>query len=912
MQNLEHPSSLRPVRSLALALLLLVGAPAAAKEKTAGIDLVADRLEVTQAIQDGDNSVRLVAGKGTWVRLHAHAAGLNGNLLSGVRARLVASRLAPGPVTFLGFVDSDPTTVAKDPQASRFDTERSLNFLLPAAWRTGTVQMAVLLDFHADFKEVSEANNILIETVTFEAVPPVRVRSYAFPAADASLATALDLALMKSWLRRAYPTAAVSWQERTTTSPVDWWQDRCNCTRNMAGNCVSNGSCQNDAMRVCNKDSNCGCDRMNDILTMTRAVDAGSPDTFAPDRRYVGIVYGSNTSTEFMRGCSPGVQRKVAAGPTGPSTFDWDFDGSYGDWYTAHELGHAYGRPHAPCCGATLPNPPPPPFPYLGADTCDIGLDDVHVGFDIGSGTAFGPDADAGDWRDLMSYCDFQWVSDYTYEELMKQLQAEDGEPLPPLLGPGNFMLLLATHNPEIGVANITEFLQYAAPAAPAARNVGDYTVELYDPAGSQVSSVAIDAVEVEDDTDLAPSDAPQRSGGTTVSLFEVLPVPPGGLGRVAIVKDGMEIASRSASANAPTVTLTAPLAGVIADGTVVEWEAEDLDNDPLTAMVQLSGDGGSTWQVLGVGIVGESLVLSLDGFAGSDDVRLRVVVSDGFDSASDESAVSLSMADAAPLVQVLSPPAGTLIGGLQGGIFEAAAEDAEDGTLGGDSLVWTSDRQGVFATGATAEQMVVLVPGTHVVTVTATDDDGNTSEDSVEVVVERADADACPALPREDCDAMAGRLLYRDRGAPADRRLALKMNGDSVLRSGADFGDPTDATTLTLCVYESGLLRTAVAMAPGADTWRELGSRGFVRRDRTGAAITKAVLKAGTDVEPGPVTVVLKGAGEALPSLSLPMAFPMEVQLVREEGEACFAAELLDARRNGRGELQARGPGLP
>jgi hypothetical protein len=95
--------------------------------------------------------------------------------------------------------------------------------------------------------------------------------------------------------------------------------------------------------------------------------------------------------------------------------------------------------------------------------------------------------------------------------------------------------------------------------------------------------------------------------------------------------------------------------------------------------------------------------------------------------------------------------------------------------------------------------------------------------------------------------------------------------------------------------------------MAPGADAWRELGSKGFVRRDRTGAAISKAVLEAGTDVAPGPVTVVLKGAGESLPSLSLPMAFPIEVQLVREEGEACFGAELLDARRNGRGELQAR-----
>ena len=49
----------------------------------------------------------------------------------------------------------------------------------------------------------------------------------------------------------------------------------------------------------------------------------------------------------FMRGCAVGV---VASGPTGTSDWGWDFDGTYGDWYGGHELGHTYGRGHANFC----------------------------------------------------------------------------------------------------------------------------------------------------------------------------------------------------------------------------------------------------------------------------------------------------------------------------------------------------------------------------------------------------------------------------------------------------------------------------------------------------------------------------------------------------------------------------------
>ena len=64
----------------------------------------------------------------------------------------------------------------------------------------------------------------------------------------------------------------------------------------------------------------------------------------------------------FMRGCAMDIPAYVASGPTGTGTWGWDFDGSYGDWYGGHELGHTYGRGHANFCGAGGG----PSYPYAG------------------------------------------------------------------------------------------------------------------------------------------------------------------------------------------------------------------------------------------------------------------------------------------------------------------------------------------------------------------------------------------------------------------------------------------------------------------------------------------------------------------------------------------------------------------
>jgi hypothetical protein len=66
---------------------------------------------------------------------------------------------------------------------------------------------------------------------------------------------------------------------------------------------------------------------------------------------------------------------------------------------------------------------------------------------------------------------------------------------------------------------------------------------------------------------------------------------------------------------------------------------------------------------------------------------------------------------------------------------FIGAATDAEDGDLSGASMVWTSDVSGELGTGTQFD--APLPAGTHVITLTATDSDGNTGTDSLTLYIQ-------------------------------------------------------------------------------------------------------------------------------------------------------------------------------
>ncbi|HET7180918.1 MAG TPA: hypothetical protein VFI15_01660 [Candidatus Limnocylindrales bacterium] len=216
---------------------------------------------------------------------------------------------------------------------------------------------------------------------------------------------------------------------------------------------------------------------------------------------------------------------------------------------------------------------------------------------------------------------------------------------------------------------------------------------------------------------------------------FGFLVPAPAGADRVEILRGDTVIATRAASAHAPTIALSDDRAGTNVDGPVqLSWQARDADGDPLIASVELSRDGGATWLPIAVGLTGSSATLDPANVPGGPVVMVRVDVSDGFRSASAVSG-AFSIPAHAPSVSIVAPAAETTIAHDVPFALTAQAFDWEDGAVDGSRITWSSDRDGQLGTGSwiLAEHLTV---GTHLITATTVDADGMTGAATVRVLV--------------------------------------------------------------------------------------------------------------------------------------------------------------------------------
>ena len=365
--------------------------------------LTCDGVEVTQAIQDMAHGVPLIAQKRTVARVYLSVGGSDRVTVSGViRVRRVGSSGLGTAIRAQAPLTIDPA-LNGNLRLKRESETRSLNFILPRQVLTAgqwEVRLSSLnrVQPHRALVVPSSARR----TITFTASPPLRVRliGIRFQAGATTVTpTPLDFTLIQSWLGRAYPAASVEWSQVTIDGPSAWPFEA---------------------------------PAINAFIRAIRTADvAGGVDART---HYYGLV-GDNDAATFMRGLASGIPTTadpttVASGPCGGGTFGWDTDGSYGDWYTGHELGHTFGRFHAEFCGAGGGAA----YPFTDGQLSNA--DGAFVGFDVGDITNGLPlrALPGTAWHDVMSYCVNQWISSFTYTGIRTRLIAEDamaGAPLP-------------------------------------------------------------------------------------------------------------------------------------------------------------------------------------------------------------------------------------------------------------------------------------------------------------------------------------------------------------------------------------------------------------------------------------------------------------------------------------------------
>ena len=154
----------------------------------------------------------------------------------------------------------------------------------------------------------------------------------------------------------------------------------------------------------------------------------------------------------------------------------------------AHEIGHNWGRFHAPCGGVGNPDGG---YPHLGGL---IG----YYGFDLSTGVVKSPSTQS----DIMGYCGNQWISDYTYEGILNHRAGQTGsastghgeavvagEEQPSLLVWGRIVDGKVVVEPSFEIVT--------RPAMPA--KGGPYTIEGVDASGARVFAISFSGDEVAD-----------------------------------------------------------------------------------------------------------------------------------------------------------------------------------------------------------------------------------------------------------------------------------------------------------------------------------------------------------------------------------------------------------------------------
>lgn len=353
-------------------------------------DLVVTDAEITQGIQHfrsatfldsanvfPDNSIRLVANKPTAVRLWIDYDRNAGLPPIATLTGLMTVTDANGGVRAV--LPNNVVTPKYESQIKRANVDDTLNFIIPEDACRGAVTFSVKVFSQADVNQFAAD---FVRTLNFEDMPTLKVFAVGvnYTGTDTiagkptAAPVATDFATLFTTTELLYPIPQV---QQTGYMTLDYDDD-----------------IQSDISK--------GCDKFDDLRDAVKDLRGDSTDVF------YGLL-NTGVDTGSVGGC--GGDGGACVGMIGQGGT------------AAHEMGHVFGRQHAPCDNVTRcarPLNTDDAYPrYAGYDSDSIG----EFGFNTTSAKVLNP----GDAHDMMGYSGNNWISPYTYKALMTRVPQDNG-----------------------------------------------------------------------------------------------------------------------------------------------------------------------------------------------------------------------------------------------------------------------------------------------------------------------------------------------------------------------------------------------------------------------------------------------------------------------------------------------------
>ena len=657
-------------------------------------------MEITQATQDTLNSVPLIAGKPTVVRLYFTTTG-GTTAINDVRGDISGFRQGGNTPFLAQSVGTTDVDTSNDLGAKRRDLTKSLNFILsPDFFQQGLTHFRVerlnvqgpggatlacsgCLNWDASFNRA--------KTLSLVVVPFV----YLFGNRTADTGNTLMGGL--GYFNNVYPLTG---NFPTDTSGINLTILPTRPTPLVLPR-------DNDRMLF-------GLQQILDELL-------SQPGNTLPADTHILGVGPSGQGVAYNPGTA--AYGDIRAIEDASVQNDPEFYGSV--W--AQEIGHNFGRQHVSTSHGEMP-PSDPNFPY---DHGGIGEPGLAIGTEGWNGTPFvlNPGLPANGSKhahDFMSYGmtqdvadhTFSWVSPFTYTGLARAFQTQARTRAPPSQVAAE-KLAISGNIDKNGVVTLRPFHRVKTAFARGTGASGDLSVSLLDAAGKMLLTYRFSGQAIENSTSLAFNELVPWSAETK---------------QIVLKREQTILARRAVSANKPTVVVSRPRGGETwgAKATVA-WQASDLDNDALTYTVLYNTGADSRWVPIATDVTGLSATVDTALLVGSRQARVRVRATDG---------VNTTEADSGTFIVPGHPPMVAILGGADGkqvnrhtAEFTGAAYDPREGMLPAARLQWTSDRDGALGSGRHIKATKPLSSGVHVITLTATNAQGLVASKRVTIV---------------------------------------------------------------------------------------------------------------------------------------------------------------------------------